>query len=36
MGEVSSAFAGQERGMSDYFGKPEGKLPLGRPRHIVR
>ena len=33
MGRVCSAYGGDERRIQGFAGEPEGKIPLGRPRH---
>jgi hypothetical protein len=33
MGGACGAYGGEERGAQVLVGKPEGKRPLGRPRH---
>jgi hypothetical protein len=33
MGGAYSVYGGEERHIQDLVGKPEGKRPLGRPRH---
>ena len=33
MGGACSAYGGEERRIQGLVGKPEGKRPLGRPRH---
>jgi hypothetical protein len=33
MGGACSAYGGEERNIQGFCGKPEGKRPLGRPRH---
>jgi len=33
MGEVCSMYGWEERGYSVLVGKPDGRRPLGRPRH---